>query len=74
MTTIFEVLAIAKKNARTVECAKKRSRFSLTKAVFFASNFEAIPESNPIFGDPRQETFMAACLRPNLRMAESTLR
>ena len=62
------------KNVRTVECVKKRPRFSLTKTVFFASNFEAIPESNPIFGDPRQETFMAARLRPNLRMAESTLR
>ena len=62
------------KNVRTVECVKKRPRFSLTKTVFFASNFEAIPESNPIFGDPRQETFMAARLKPNLRMAESTLR
>ena len=62
------------KNVRTVECVKKRPRFSLTKTVFFASNFEAIPESNPIFGDVRQETFMAARLKPNLRMAESTLR
>ena len=62
------------KNIRTVECVNKRPRFSLTKTVFFASNFEAILECNPIFGDPRQETFMAACLKPNLRMAESTLR
>ena len=53
---------------------KKRPRFSLTKTVFFAFNFEAFPECNPIFGDLRQETFMAARLKPNLRMAESTLR
>ena len=64
----------ASKNVRTVEGVEKRPRFSLTKTVFFASNFEAIPKSNPIFGDPRQETFMAARLKPNLRMAESTLR
>ena len=53
---------------------KKRPCFSLTKTVFFASNFEAVPESNPIFGEPCQETFMAARLKPHLRMAESTLR
>ena len=64
----------AQKNVRTVEGVKKRPRFSLTKTVFFAFNFEAFPECNPIFGDPRQETFMAARLKPNLRMAESTLR
>ena len=64
----------AQKNVRTVEGVKKRPRFSLTKTVFVAFNFEAFPECNPIFGDLRQETFMAARLKPNLRMAESTLR
>ena len=64
----------AQKNFRTVEGVKKRPRFSLTKTVFFAFNFEAFPECNPIFGDLRQETFTAACLKPNLKMAESTLR
>ena len=53
---------------------EKKTAFSLTKAVCFASNFEAIPECNPIFGDLRQERFMAARRKPNLRMAESTLR
>ena len=43
----------AQKNVRTVEGVKKRSRFSLTKPVFFAFNFEAFPECNPIFGDLR---------------------
>ena len=70
----FRGFGDGQKNVRAVECVKKRPRFSSTKTVFFASNFEAIPESNPIFGDPRQETFMAARLRPNLKMAENTLR
>ena len=70
----FGVFGDAQKNVRTVEGVKKRPRFSLTKTVFFAFNFEAFPECNPIFGDLRQETFMAARLKPNLRMAESTLR
>ena len=64
----------ARKNVRTVEGVKKRPRFSLTKTVFYVSNFEATPDSNPIVRDPHQETFMAARLKPNLRMAESTLR
>ena len=70
----FGVRGDAQKNVRTVEGVKKRPRFSLTKNVLFAFNFEAFPECNPIFGDLRQETFMAARLKPNLRMAESTLR
>ena len=74
LTTILVVSATPKKNVRTVEGVKKRPRFSLTRTVFFAFNFEAFPECNPIFGDLRQETFMAARLKPNLRMAESTLR
>ena len=64
----------AQKNVRTVEGVKKRPRFSLTKTVFCAFNFEAFPACNPIFGDLRQETFMAARLKSNLRMTESTLR
>ena len=70
----FEGFGDGQKNVRTVECMKKRQRFSLTKIVFFVFNFETILESNPIFGNSRQETFMAARLKPNLRMAESTLR
>ena len=64
----------APKNVRTVKGVKKIPFFSLTKTVVFAFNFEALPECNPIFGDLRQERFMAARLKPNLRMAESTLR
>ena len=45
----------------------------MNKNCIFASNFEAFPESNPILGNRRHETFMAARLKPNLRMAESTL-
>ena len=64
----------APKNVRTVEGVKKRPFLSLTKTVFFAFNFEVLPECNPIFGDLRQERFMAARLKPKLRMAEGTLR
>ena len=53
---------------------EKKTAFFINKNCFFAFNFEAFPECNPIFGDLRQETFMAARLKPNLRMAESTLR
>ena len=63
----------AQKNICTVEGVKKRPRFSLAKTVFFAFNFEAFPECNPIFRDLRQEIFIATRLKPNLRMAESTL-
>ena len=74
LTTILVVSATPKKTSVPSRAWKKDRVFSLTKTVFFAFNFEAFPECNPIFGDLRQETFMAARLKPNLRMAESTLR
>ena len=73
LTTILVVSATPKKRPYR-RGREKKTAFFINKNCFFAFNFEAFPECNPIFGDLRQETFMAARLKPNLRMAESTLR